>query len=452
MGEKHLFFKSSLLARFFFVTPAAIFLDRRKLQQLLLIISCQWMLIFLIIGDIFSTVHDASARPPESTLCVSYDSEENKIRINCKYTNLTGIYDQLRDPNLLHKETIDGVWLLNAGIVIENDATLYINSTDTSWLKIVADGETAHAIQVLGSLKIDSVKITSWNPEKNNYIKFRLDNMEPTAAAELLDINKSPRPHIFIDNATGTTHITNSELAYLGYDCNNSKCHGLVFHQSTGNIIKGNNIHHNNRGFYSSGLGETIIENNHVHKNYEYGIDPHTATHDLIIRNNTAHDNGGIGIICSLDCYNMIMENNRVYNNVIAGIMITRNTHDSVIRDNIISNENTGISIPESYNNGIYNNTLLDVKNGIDIKKNSAENFIANNIIKRALNYGFRVTEDTSGNILDSNTIIDAPKNRAILNQAQIEEDEEDKEEKNNVFIANKIINSKPNGTSSLVP
>jgi mannuronan 5-epimerase len=58
----------------------------------------------------------------------------------------------------LHKET-NGVWLLNAGIVIEEDATLYVNSTDTSWLKIVADGETAYPMQVSGSLDSNGNKI-----------------------------------------------------------------------------------------------------------------------------------------------------------------------------------------------------------------------------------------------------------------------------------------------------
>ena len=89
--------------------------------------------------------------------------------MNCKHANLTDVYQQVEDPDLLHKETDNGVWLLNAGIVIEEDATLYVNSTDTSWLKIVADGETAYPIQVSGSLKIDSVKITSWNPNTNDY-------------------------------------------------------------------------------------------------------------------------------------------------------------------------------------------------------------------------------------------------------------------------------------------
>jgi mannuronan 5-epimerase len=351
---------------------------------------------------------------------VTYDSLENLIIVNCKNTNLTGISNQLKDSALLRRESTDGVWLLNTSITIGEDAMLYINSTDTTWLKMVGDEETAHALKVSGSLKIDSVKISSWNSETNDYIKFRSDKRLPLAPTEeQSDINKLPRPYLFIDHAKGSTNITNSELAYLGYDCNDSKCHGMSFLGSESNTIKGNNIHHNNRGFYASQLGETILENNQVHTNYDYGIDPHTSTHDLIIRNNTAYDNGGIGIICSLDCYNITMENNRVYNNVVAGMMITRNTSNSVIRNNNISDESTGISVSESHNNEIYNNTLLDVKNGIDVKNDSFENLLIDNIINKALNYGFRITDSPSGNILESNTVIDTPQNRSIIKEAQ---------------------------------
>jgi mannuronan 5-epimerase len=115
--------------------------------------------------------------------CVTYDSSEEIISITCKAANLSGVYHQLKNPDLLRKE-VDGhgVWLLNSGIVIEKDATLFINSTDTSWLKIISpsggnNGERnnenlvakANGIEVLGSLKIDSVKMTSWDPASNNY-------------------------------------------------------------------------------------------------------------------------------------------------------------------------------------------------------------------------------------------------------------------------------------------
>ena len=64
------------------------------------------------------------------------------------------------------------------GLVVSEDATLYINSSDVSWLKMEApgidaleDGENANGLVVFGRLKIDSVKITSWNQSTNDYDK-----------------------------------------------------------------------------------------------------------------------------------------------------------------------------------------------------------------------------------------------------------------------------------------
>jgi parallel beta helix pectate lyase-like protein len=57
--------------------------------------------------------------------------------------------------------------------------------------------------------------------------------------------------------------------------------------------------------YKAHGVGNIVIENNEIHDNRQYGLDPHTGTHDMVIRNNTVHDNGSIGIICSLNCYNI---------------------------------------------------------------------------------------------------------------------------------------------------
>jgi len=123
------------------------------------------------------------------------------------------------------------VWILNSGITVEKDGGLIIDSTDTFWLKIVPtptiqqdeqiglfdkendtdtnddeqddgtisntiirtkhndsdnyyskdqkpiivsrnNGNNPNGIHVFGSLKIDSVKITSWNPEKNKLLRL----------------------------------------------------------------------------------------------------------------------------------------------------------------------------------------------------------------------------------------------------------------------------------------
>ena len=95
-----------------------------------------------------------------------YDSEENMITVNCKSANLTDIDNELKDPDILHRETYNDVWLLNANIVVDEDAALYINSTDTSWLKIAADGKTAYEIRVLGGLKLTWRMIRQEEQEK----------------------------------------------------------------------------------------------------------------------------------------------------------------------------------------------------------------------------------------------------------------------------------------------
>ena len=145
-----------------------------KVLVLMMIMLSQLILLLPVLnGTPLSTHAQEQQRQllqgTESNSCITYDLTENAIRISCKHTSLTNIDNQIQNPDLLHKETTNGVWLLNAGIVIEHGATLYINSTDTSWLKINADGETAYPILISGSLKIDSVKVTSWNPDTNGY-------------------------------------------------------------------------------------------------------------------------------------------------------------------------------------------------------------------------------------------------------------------------------------------
>jgi mannuronan 5-epimerase len=120
---------------------------------------------------------------------------------------------------LIKQSAEDGVWFLNANLVIAKRATFHIDSIDTKWLKISSKvthsaGATklapAYWIDVHGSLKIDSVKVTSWDPATNYYA---ITNGSRTGDITHLG---APRPSIVVENnATGTTDITNSEIAYL---------------------------------------------------------------------------------------------------------------------------------------------------------------------------------------------------------------------------------------------
>ena len=363
--------------------------------------------------------------------CISYDSVERLITVSCKSATLTDIYNQLNDPSILNKEQHqrNDVWLLNANITINKGSTLTIDPTDTTWLKIIADERTlAYGIHVLGSLKIDSVQLTSWNPETNYYAISNGSRESsgpatkgcgsncPIAVKDKLTHHGAPRPYIRIESgATGTTNITNSYIGYIGYEAGWGKMTpGLQYNAGDGSIIRNNDFDHLYFGFYSVNVGNMVIENNKIHNSGHYGIDPHTGTHDMIIRNNIVYDNNGTAIICSLDCYNIRFENNIVYNNHGGGIVFSRNTTHSVARNNYVHDQTTPIQIAASYNNAVYNN-----------------------IISNTNTTGILIIGDSSGNKIFDNNIMNAQSAFGIKNTAA-----------NNMIYANKLINVKSLGTA----
>jgi hypothetical protein len=362
--------------------------------------------------------------------CISYDSVRRMITVSCKSATLTDIYNQLNDPAVLNKEQQrNGVWLLNANITINKGSTLTIDPTDTTWLKIIADERTlAYGIHVLGSLKIDSVQLTSWNPETNYYAMSNGSRESsgpatkacgsncPIAVKDKLTHHGAPRPYIRIESrATGTTNITNSYIGYIGYEGGWGKMTpGLQYNAGHGSVIRNNDFDHLYFGFYSVNVGNMVIENNKIHNSGHYGIDPHTGTHDMVIRNNIVYDNNGTAIICSLDCYNIRFENNIVYNNHGGGIVFSRNTTHSVARNNYVHDQTTPIQIAASYNNAVYNN-----------------------IISNTNTTGILIIGDSSGNKIFNNNIMNAQSAFGIKNTAA-----------NNMIYANKLINVKSLGTA----
>ncbi|MGN6624175.1 MAG: right-handed parallel beta-helix repeat-containing protein [Candidatus Nitrosocosmicus sp.] len=390
----------------------------------------------------------------EQSKCTRYDPVKIMIIITCKSATLTDIYNQLKNPVVLTKQP-NGVWALNANITINPGATLTIDPKDTTWLKIITDEKSlAYGIHVKGSLKIDSVKVSSWNPFTNNFAMkpgsressggptVKCGSSCPIEVKDLLTHKGAPRPYIIVEpKATGTTNITNSYIGYLGYEAGwGKKAEGLHYNAGDGSVIRNNNIDHLYFGFYSVGVGNMLIENNIIHDSGHYGIDPHTGTHDMIIRNNTVYNNNGTAIICSLNCYNIVYGFNKVYNNNGAGISFSRNTTGSVARDNFITNQETPIELSASDNNQVYNNIIINVKNtsGITLKAGSSESKIFNNTIKNAesgiqlsnatnneiynnsitktTDAGIKIDEKSLGNKLQGNIIKDSP--RDMINQA----------------------------------
>ena len=406
-------------------------------QQLVILFSTVILTIFSLNMLLFLPKNILA----DENSCISYNSIENLISIACQHAEFIDIVNSLQNPSILQRETSnfnEKNWILNAGINVEKNAILNIDSNDVTWLKIVPSKNTPNAIKVDGSLKVDSVKITSWNPETDDYVKFPKDaKYEDAVSAEEI-YTSVLRPYIKINtDATGPTIIQNSELAYLG-DCSlkiDNGCYGasggVAFHGGKYSILKNNDIHHIFKGFYSNGMEYMLIEGNRVYENEMYGIDPHTGTHDMIIKDNIVYNNGHIGIICSLDCYNIIIEGNEVYNHPSTGIMFSRNMYDSIARNNYVHDEKKCIFVSNSHNNEIYNNTLSNCDTGILVHNFATENKVYNNNIIKP-EKGINVKTGASSNQFYSNNIVDAEEIPISIKKSD--------KTNNNIFEKNSII------------
>ena len=393
--------------------------------------------IFASMPNAIAAAEEEEEEEEEEKSCVSYNQQVNEIYISCKHVYFKDIVNSLQqDQSVLYQETGDVMeknWILKAGITVNKDATLNIGSDDVTWLKIVPGSAKPNAILVDGSLKVDSVKITSWNPQTNDYVHFS----EATKFNEL-QYMKELRPYIKVtSDASGPTIIQNSELAYLGYSCNG--CGGISFNGGEYSILKNNDIHHIYKGFYSKGMGYMLIEDNRVYNNNKYGIDPHSGTHHMVILNNTVYDNFNAGIICSADCHSLLIEGNTVFNNGhgdnMRGIAVSRNVTDTIIKNNIVYNEDKCVSIGRnSYDNHIYENTLSQCIYGVYITKDSVNNKIHNNNIE-TVGIGLAAASNSNDNIFYSNIVTDV-KLQPTWQDATSSENKFDNNNNNNPIIS----------------
>ncbi|HET7147769.1 MAG TPA: right-handed parallel beta-helix repeat-containing protein, partial [Candidatus Nitrosopolaris sp.] len=360
---------------------------------------------------------------------------------------LTDIDNTLHDSSILTKQSPIGTWFLSANLIISKGATFHIDSTDTKWLRINSKVDRsggpkigpAYIIDIFGSLKIDSVRITSWDPTTNYYART---NGSRTGTDVF--ILGAPRPSIVVDNnATGTTDITNSEIAYLGYEQGKHKGgSGLSYYYGgDGSVIRNDIIREVYFGLYTFGVGHMIVENNIIRNSGHYGLDPHTGTHDMIIRNNTVYNNNGSGIICSLNCYNILIENNKVHDNAGDAIDFSRNMYNSIARNNIVYNEPSGVFVSQSHNNQIYNNTISNSRTGINVNSGSSNNKIFGNTISNSLSNAILLATGASGNTFTYNKIFSSTPEGLKIQQ--------DSTAKDNIFSNNQIIHSTNEATTA---
>jgi mannuronan 5-epimerase len=428
----------------------------------MIIISKGFFLIAAVTVLIFSTTGISYEQmlfandDEEDGACIDYQPVENTITIVCDASFLD-VVDTVNDQSVL-EELGDGEYLLNANLQIVDGVTFEMSSdVGLQYLKIAG----TNGIIVHGRIQIDGIKITSWDASANDVVQQ--------------DINGSiGRAYIQFAASEGS-EILNSEFAYLGYQEPGQRGFDLF---GDGGIshdmeIRGSKFHHMWRGFYSTGAYNITIDGNEYHHNINYGVDPHSGTHDMNITNNWLHHNP-IGVICSNDCYNIMIEGNEIHHNTKAGIFFSRNMQDSIARNNHIYNSSTGIIVSESSDNQIYDNTIEAATSEGVLLSNSEvpdDGFTEGNIVYNSSisdsSEGIRATR-SHNNILENITFSDIESSEyrlsgnssmvirgqdfdnALITAAEEQEEEDDGEEEEGSATRN-LVEIVDSGTIEVV-
>jgi hypothetical protein len=267
-----------------------------------------------------------AAAPASATYAVGSD-EHIQTTISVSGQGATVTLQQIRSglgaaTDLLEDQG-GGIWQLNANLQIGPGVTLNLTSgAGLSQLQLRSEGNATppaagerlaidyqsfvYLRTVNGTINIDGVKISSWNPG--------------TGAVDT-DISNG-RSYILAKYAA-QLNINNAELSYLGSadgesygvswrDINDSPS---ALQTRVSGQVTNSAFHHNYYGIYTFQASGMVLRGNKFFQNINYGFDPHDYSHDFIVEDNESFENGSHGFIISRGCFNFTFRRNKSYNN-----------------------------------------------------------------------------------------------------------------------------------------
>jgi len=353
---------------------------------------------------------------------VRYDVASNTIYIGEDYTDpaliaypsapgapkspitIPQVAAALADPALLQDQG-SGAWLLKASMVILASAQLDATSSTISWLRLASTPSFIRMVADGGYLKIQNVKLTSWD----------------TAAGAVDTDYADGRAYLLALNG-GRMDVLGAEISYLGFA--DGEPSGISWRRratdsrpetgATG-TIQNSNIHDNYFGMYSFAAYGLTVTNTEVHHNLVYGIDPHDGSIGFQVSYNKVHHNGKHGIIFSRGCTQNVISHNQVYDNLEHGIMMDRGSNGNTISDNLVYGNDDGVVIFQSSDNTVRNNMLRDNNRGVRINATydvtdvfdsiSTGNTVIGNTIQNNTQYGIYLYERADRNTIEQNVI-----------------------------------------------
>ena len=297
---------------------------------------------------------------------------------------------QLVDPT-------NRIWLLRAHLLVKDGSVLVLHGAGSGGdvnefrlqsLNTVATGSVVSVVADYGSLDISDTRIISW------------DSLSDGPDTEHQNFR---RAHLLVRSSLSTNgvtplesrmNITNSEIAYLGYDA--ADAYGLVWKvggadpTSTNSIfdvvnVYGNvvnsHIHDNYYGLYTLGASGMLCSGNEIDGNAQYGMNLQDDSDSLVIQGNNIHHNGNHGLQASDRCDHLAIQNNVSRFNAGSGILLFRRSNDSVLEDNECSdNGENGLELSASSRGTVRGNTLVrNLRAGLQLDLGSADNRVEAN-------------------------------------------------------------------------
>ncbi len=402
--------------------------------------------------------------------CVEFENQLNHIGVDSKNIRISGYWDLTGTPINIDgnaawaSKAASEPWCSGSGTwsepyIIENVAINGLNSTScitisNSDVYFVIQNSTLYNASAgiepnnNAGIKLENVsngKILNNNCSNNNWFGIYIDHgYNNTIIGNNVSYNLFGIEISFSDNnyISGNNIIENDLIGINIYysdesiiigNTANLNDRGILIQQSENSLVKNNNFSDNkaigfhvsskhidligniaNDNFYGiqiSAYGDCFIYGNTANNNRKYGIFVNCDNNQIYYNN--ASYNGEFGIYL-YDLYSQSVKNNTIkgnigYNNSASGIVLTDNCNFNKISENILSENNYGISLENSFNNTIFaNNASKNDQFGINLYQ-SENNTLSENIVKDNSNEGIYLYESNyntvNGTVLTGNLI-----------------------------------------------
>ena len=353
-----------------------------------------------------STLSPLSSESNNSS-CINYDNVNRTINLCGGSTDLSMINRVINSSNVLNK-TSDKNWILDANISIADGASLFINSTDTTWLKISSSSSRPHSIVAYGNLIIDGTRISSWNETGDREGVLTNNGNESSPRSYLL------KPQL----GTGQMNITNSNISDLGFKSLKDTW-GITYYSGAGSIVENNTIQSNFRGLHIAGnVSDILVSNNTISNSTQHGLNL-LRVRDIGILGNNVSGNSEHGIFCTRECEITSIRSNTISDNGKSGIVLGDATTDSVVEHNILqSNNGSAIAIRNSSGNAVDGNIVEQNGIGIAISQSSTNNSVVSNSISNSNATGVLLNGHSRNNTIEKNLIQHSNGARINVNSA----------------------------------